>query len=265
VPSKPAKPSKLPKEVPLGESHDRLSKAEAKRRIAEKAALQAKIDAEKHLQRSLPLELRTSCLSYGNEDGTESTGHEVIGKTEVHYVTTHYQDGSTSKRYGNDAFQLIRDRNGKWSLQYDYGKVSIHNKISQGIGYMSHEEYAQLRYAMSLLEGAKRGHMESEAALAKFVSGGVSNSTVNQKATRMLDLVMKRDLENECENEWIMLSIAVLANKLDRPPTKVEARKFYISYGGFTYRTSAAFRQQLEAIGATWLPAGVRGKARSKQ
>jgi hypothetical protein len=192
------------------------------------------------------------------------TGTEEFKGQQIPCVTTHYGDGSTSKRYGNDGFQLIRDRNGKWSHQYDYGKVSIDNELAQGTGYMSHEEYAQLRYAMSLLEGARRGHMESKATLSEFMMDGATNSTnaleVISKANKMLDQVMDRDLENE----WIMLSIAVLANKLDRPPTKVEARKFHISYGGVTYPTSAAFRQQLEVIGATWLPAGVRGEARPR-
>jgi hypothetical protein len=192
-------------------------------------------------------------------------GTEEVAGQQIPCVTTHYKDGSTSKRYGNDAFQLIRGRNGKWSHQYDYGKVSIDKTISQGTGYMSHEDYAQLRYAMSLIEGARKGHMESKAALNEFVMDGVINSTnapkVIQKATRMLDQVMDRELDNE----WIMLSIAVLAKKLDRPPTKVEARKFHVSYGGVTYPTSAAFGQQLEVIGATWLPAGVRGPARHKQ
>jgi hypothetical protein len=235
----------------LPETHEKHTTKELARKKAEKERLHQML-AQKHYEE------------------TDHAGNKVVTGTEefkgqqIPCVTTHYGDGSTSKRYGNDGFQLIRDRNGKWSHQYDYGKVSIDNELAQGTGYMSHEEYAQLRYAMSLLEGARRGHMESKATLSEFMMDGATNSTnaleVISKANKMLDQVMDRDLENE----WIMLSIAVLANKLDRPPTKVEARKFHISYGGVTYPTSAAFRQQLEVIGATWLPAGVRGEARPR-
>lgn len=239
----------------LPETHEKLTTKEIARRKAEK----------KRLLQGLEQLLNTEIDHAGNK---VVTGTEEVAGQQIPCATTHYKDDSTSKRYGNDAFQLIRDRNGKWFHQYDYGKVSIDNKISQGTGYMSDEEYARLRYAMSLIEGVRRGHMESKAALNEFVINGVINSTnapeVISKANKMLDQVINRDLENECENEWIMLSIAVLANKLDRPPTKVEARKFHISHVGVTYPTSAAFRQQLKVIGATWLPAGVRGEARSK-
>jgi hypothetical protein len=236
----------------LPETHEKLTAKEITRREVEKERLLQML-AQKH------------CEETDHAGNKVVTGTEELKGKQIPCVTTHYGDGSTSKRYGNDGFQLIRDRNGKWSHQYDYGKVSIDNELAQGTGYMSHEEYAQLSYTMTLIEGARRGHMESKAALNEFVMDGVINSTnapkVIQKATRMLDQVMDRELENE----WIMLSIAVLANKLDRPPTKVEARKFHISYGGVTYPTSAAFGQQLEVIGATWLPAGVRGPARPKQ
>jgi hypothetical protein len=265
----------------LPETHDKLTAKELARRKVEK-----KRDTE-----------------IDHAGNKVVTGHIVIGKSQIAAVTTHYPDGSTSVIYGTGS-RLMRSRTGVWSMLYDFGSITDlaitstligmkrrirgglvgdrkkedlseddREQISRDTEIEAKQRHSTLRYWMVRVEAARRGDEAADRELWDFQRAGGAYSSeataVIHEAMQLLEKVAYRD----AESERLMDAVVRLASKHDRIPTMAEVGRFRAApharnekatYSGRTYATTSKLQDRLKPAGIGWLPAGVRGEARSK-
>jgi hypothetical protein len=205
----------------------------------------------------------------------KKTSWEIVDGSKPWIIRTNPK-GEKNTQYGCNLEKgtLTHCSDGRWYGEYDFGRLGIEIPLTQMTGRMDDKTRREHRHLMFHVDAI---HKKDDAASKREIFQLLEQAIRSLDAKPFEQIVgafksIEAINQRRSENESVILSIEITANKLGRVPFKGEVRNYHnkprpISarepngFGGRHYE-SQRWNQILKTIGFDWLPTGKRGKAK---